>query len=156
MPYAPTLSRALLALIVSTQAALSQSTPEWTLTEAWRVGGEVDGPLSFDANIGLAALPNGGIAHLDWKAKRLHILDARGRPVRSVGLRGRQYTPSPLSTIGRGSDPWNPADHLHRPHTMSTFSGKSPKLASRRPPIRRNPEPRSNRRMKPPNRSGKS
>lgn len=66
-----------------------QVTPQWKLEEVWRVGGEVDGPHSFDANMGLVHHRSGSILHMDWKARRVHVLDSRGQPVRSFGRPGK-------------------------------------------------------------------
>jgi hypothetical protein len=61
---------------------------QWRLVEEWRVGGQATGPHSFDFNLGLARLPNGGFVHYDYKAHTLHYLDPQGRALRSVGREG--------------------------------------------------------------------
>lgn len=68
--------------------ANAQAVPEWKLSELWRVGGEVEGPHSFDSNQGLGLQPDGGVVHLDWKAKRLYFLDPHGKLLRTVGREG--------------------------------------------------------------------
>ncbi len=61
----------------------------WTLKELWRVGGETTGPHSFDANFGLARLPDGSLVHFDYQEERFHVLDASGQPIRSFGHKGQ-------------------------------------------------------------------
>lgn len=61
---------------------------QWRLVEEWRVGGDVTGAHSFLDVRSLARLPNGGIVLLEAKDQQVHFLDARGRPVRSVGRVG--------------------------------------------------------------------
>lgn len=62
--------------------------PVWTLQEAWRVGGEAEGPHSFDANFGLGMLPGDTLVHFDYQDERFHLLDRNGSPVRSFGRKG--------------------------------------------------------------------
>jgi hypothetical protein len=62
--------------------------PQWSLVEEWRVGGQPEGPHSFDFNMGLALLPGGGFVHFDYKSNQLHYLDSLGKPIRSVGRKG--------------------------------------------------------------------
>ncbi len=62
--------------------------PTWTLREEWRVGGEAEGPHSFDANFGVAMLTGDTLIHFDYQDQRFHLLDRNGRPVRSFGRKG--------------------------------------------------------------------
>lgn len=91
-------SRRFVSLTASTLAWLLSScgtapdsgdaVPTWTLREEWRVGGEVDGPHSFDANLGLGMLPGDSLVHLDHQNQQFHVLDPAGKPVRSFGRKG--------------------------------------------------------------------
>lgn len=74
--------------IVLTALAIQPPVAKWRLVEEWRVGGEVEGPHSFGDVRGLGLLPDGGIVLLDAKDQQVHYLDARGRPVRTVGRKG--------------------------------------------------------------------
>ena len=76
-------------LLVSIPAISNAQQPAtWRLVEEWRVGGEPDGPHSFDALFGFARLPNGNLVHFDYKTEQLHFLDAKGTPLKSVGRKG--------------------------------------------------------------------
>jgi hypothetical protein len=76
------------SLAARTHAQMPAGIPKWRLTEDWRVGGDVDGPYSFDANHGLGLLPSGGLVHYDYKASKLFFLDSIGRSVRATGRKG--------------------------------------------------------------------
>jgi hypothetical protein len=76
------------ALFVCAVPAVAQQAPTWRLVEEWRVGGEVEGALSFSDPRGLQRLPNGGLVVLDFKDQQIHFFDARGTPVRTVGRKG--------------------------------------------------------------------
>jgi hypothetical protein len=69
--------------------AASQAPAHWRLVEEWRVGGDADGPHSFDANLGFGRLPTGGFVHYDYKASRLFFLDSLGKVVRTSGRKGQ-------------------------------------------------------------------
>jgi hypothetical protein len=74
-------------------AAASCSAPElgfqqWQLVEEWRVGGQPEGAHSFDFNLGLANLPNGGFVHFDFRSRQLYFLNERGDSIRAVGRAG--------------------------------------------------------------------
>lgn len=62
--------------------------PTWTLREEWRVGGDVEGPHSFDANFGLGILPGDTLVDFDYQDGRFYLLDREGKPVRSFGKKG--------------------------------------------------------------------
>lgn len=78
---------AVLVLFVSTLAG-AQQPATWRLLEEWRVGGEPDGALSFNDVRALRVLPNGQLAVLEFKDQQVHILDASGHAVRTVGRKG--------------------------------------------------------------------
>ncbi|MBL0180502.1 MAG: hypothetical protein IPP98_15525 [Gemmatimonadetes bacterium] len=72
----------------SDRAPSATPLPTWTLREEWRVGGEAEGPHSFDANFGVAMLPGDTLIHFDYQDQRFHLLDRNGQPVRSFGRKG--------------------------------------------------------------------
>lgn len=74
--------------ILLVSVATQQPAAKWRLVEEWRVGGEVEGPHSFGDVRGLGLLPGGAIVLLDAKDQQIHYLDARGKPVRTVGRKG--------------------------------------------------------------------
>lgn len=84
----PLLAVAILACADAPEEAYPKDVPRWQLVEEWRVGAAVDGPHSFDFNLGLGLLPHGGFVHYDFKSNKLHFLDSQGKAVRSVGQRG--------------------------------------------------------------------
>ncbi|HRP08121.1 MAG TPA: hypothetical protein PLL69_06490 [Gemmatimonadales bacterium] len=103
----------------------------WTLREDWRVGGEIAGPHSFDANFGLAMLPGDSLLHFDYQEQRFHVLDLSGNGIRSFGRKG----PGPGETDGNGfaispsgvivvNDRGN--DRLSRFDTEGAFLGSVP------------------------------
>ncbi len=65
-----------------------QQPAQWRLVEEWRVGGEVNGPLSFGDVRGMGVLPGGGIVVLDHRDQQLHFFDPRGRPIHTTGRKG--------------------------------------------------------------------
>jgi hypothetical protein len=80
--------RALFIMIVVAAPLVAQPPERWRLVEEWRVGGEVDGPHSFGDVRGMAVMANGRIALIEFKDQQVHIFDAMGQPLRSVGRRG--------------------------------------------------------------------
>lgn len=80
---------AFVAILVQSPRHLPGQAPaRWQLAQEWKVGGDPDGPLSFDATSGLLRLPSGVLVHLDSKANQLHYLDPTGHPIKSVGRLG--------------------------------------------------------------------
>ncbi len=84
-----------LAIFVASTASCAGSTDVtaprdqgWRLEEVWRVGGEVEGPRSFDAIFDLTVTPSGHILHFDYKTALISELDGNGSPVRQFGRHG--------------------------------------------------------------------
>jgi hypothetical protein len=80
--------RILIVMLFAASTALAQQPAKWRLVEEWRVGGDVDGPHSFADTRGMALLPDGRIAIVDYKDAQVFILDAKGQPIRTVGRKG--------------------------------------------------------------------
>ena len=80
--------RTMLALLTWASVAIAQKPTKWRLVEDWRVGGDVDGAHSFGDVRGMGVLPSGGIVFMDYKDEQVHFLDAKGRPVHTVGRKG--------------------------------------------------------------------
>lgn len=77
-----------IGLTAFTAPRSAQRPATWRLVEEWRVGGAPEGPHSFTDVRGMSVRRDGSIVVLDAKDRQLHWLDARGRPVRSVGRPG--------------------------------------------------------------------
>ena len=77
-----------LSLAMVPRLSRAQPTQRWRLVEEWRVGGAEDGPHSLGDVRGLGVLRNGTLVVLDAKDQQVHFLDARGRPLRTVGRKG--------------------------------------------------------------------
>lgn len=69
-------------------ATKSAPVATWHYDEVWRVGGEAEGPHSFDANFGLDLLPNGNLIHFDYALENFHVLNTDGTPAGSFGRKG--------------------------------------------------------------------
>ncbi len=80
--------RAILIAVMAIGTAEAQQLPRWRLVEEWRVGGEPDGPHSFNDVRGLAVLGDGRLVVLDAKDQQVHFLSATGKPLVSVGRKG--------------------------------------------------------------------
>lgn len=76
------------SLSACTDDAEPTALPEWRLIEEWKVGGEADGPLSFDNVRGMRPLADGRLALLNGTDQSLVILSAEGAPSRVVGRKG--------------------------------------------------------------------
>jgi hypothetical protein len=62
--------------------------PHWSLVEEWRVGGAVSGPHSLSRVRAIRVLPDGRIVVLEADDQQVHILSARGVPLKTIGRRG--------------------------------------------------------------------
>jgi hypothetical protein len=87
-PFLATFAFAACPMPLSAQRPRPSVPTTWRLVEEWRVGGEVEGAYSLLDVRGLELLPGGGIAVLEYKDQQVHLLDARGRHVRTVGRQG--------------------------------------------------------------------
>lgn len=66
----------------------AQQGRSWRLVEEWRVGGGVTGADAFGRVVAIRALPAGGVVVVEGKDQQVHIFDAKGKVVKTIGRRG--------------------------------------------------------------------